>query len=243
MALDDCPVLQYFVGNLHCTYFQGIGEFLRSPLGGIGSQQILMKDRTSRTLISLIVGCLFTAFAQQAFAQAIEKVHFPKSAGHLLLSYSVRHEMLADNDPQPLLQIYGNGRVVVHRPDYMKGGGDFEMSLSQKELQTLCRELIVKKIMSYREQNAINEVRRLALESGAQYSVSDTSNVEINFNPRGVALANSNSIEPVGSRRHKLKNVRARAELYSNTVMFKDMADIEAKLMGFVYSPKLVSVQ
>ena len=57
--------------------------------------------------------------------------------------------MLAEPDPEPLLRIYGNGRVHVHYPAYMTRAGNYELQLSQPELRTLLRALATDGIIDF----------------------------------------------------------------------------------------------
>ena len=47
----------------------------------------------------------------------------------------------ADQDPTPLVRVYGDGRVEVYFAAYMKRAGRYELRLSAAELETLLLEL------------------------------------------------------------------------------------------------------
>ncbi len=49
--------------------------------------------------------------------------------------------MLAEQDPTPLLRLYGDGRARVHYPVYMKRAGDYELQLSTDEMRNLLADL------------------------------------------------------------------------------------------------------
>ena len=66
-----------------------------------------------------------------------------------VIEYNLVHGMLAQPDPVPLLRVYGDGRVHVHFPAYMKRAGDYELLLNQVELDELLRQLDDNGIMSF----------------------------------------------------------------------------------------------
>jgi hypothetical protein len=66
-----------------------------------------------------------------------------------VIEFNLVHHMLAEPDPEPLLRIYGNGRAHVHYPAYMTRAGDYELRLSQAELQTLLRALATDGIIDF----------------------------------------------------------------------------------------------
>jgi hypothetical protein len=47
----------------------------------------------------------------------------------------------ADQDPTPLIRIYGDGRVVVFHASYMKQAGQYEMMMARNELEALLLQL------------------------------------------------------------------------------------------------------
>ena len=76
-------------------------------------------------------------------------VEYSETAAEPVIEYTLVHDMLGEQDPEPLLRIYGNGRVHVHYPVYMKKAGDYELQLSQSELRTLLRTLATDGIIDF----------------------------------------------------------------------------------------------
>ncbi|QFU74633.1 hypothetical protein EY643_02605 [Halioglobus maricola] len=54
-----------------------------------------------------------------------------------MLAYSETPAMLGNADPTPRIRVYSNGRVLVHFPVYMKKAGQYELWLSEAELEQL----------------------------------------------------------------------------------------------------------
>ena len=68
-------------------------------------------------------------------------IEFSRSPDTVVVSFREIYPEFADQDPTPLLRIYGDGRVVVFHPSYMKQAGQYEMMISRKELNDLLQQL------------------------------------------------------------------------------------------------------
>lgn len=111
--------------------------------------------------------------------------HFSTNAAEPIIEYTQVHYMLADPDPEPLLRIYGNGRVHLHQPGYMKRSGDYELWLNPKELNDLLISLSQDGILDFdpavaRSHKQQLETRR-RVTNGTMFYVSDTTETIINI--------------------------------------------------------------
>ena len=68
----------------------------------------------------------------------------------LLLELAYEGGMIANPDPTPFVRVYGNGRVVVHYPDYMKKAGDYELELSEEEIESLLQSFSDQSLLTLR---------------------------------------------------------------------------------------------
>jgi len=68
-------------------------------------------------------------------------VEYSDDPATLLISFREIFPEFAEQDPTPLVRIYGDGRVVVFHPAYMKQAGQYEMTLSRAELEDLVLQL------------------------------------------------------------------------------------------------------
>ena len=118
----------------------------------------------SRTIIPVLMTCLAQlsvsahGFGAGTTAATLPVFGFKAPASEPVIEYSLRHHMLADHDHVPLLRVYGDGRLLVHRPAYMKNAGDFALQLQQAELAELIRMLADKGILDF-DVTAANEIR------------------------------------------------------------------------------------
>ena len=85
-------------------------------------------------------------------------------------------QMLAGINDRPTLQIFGNGRVLVHYPVYMKKAGDYEMQLDEAELVALIQSLSGNGLMTFDEKKVkekIKQHKKASKAKGEFYEISD----------------------------------------------------------------------
>jgi len=68
-------------------------------------------------------------------------IEYSDDPSALLISFREIFPEFAAQDPTPLVRVYGDGRVVVFHPFYMKQAGRYEMTLSRNELDDLMLQL------------------------------------------------------------------------------------------------------
>jgi len=91
----------------------------------------------------LFIAMVFAApvIAVETGSDLNAQVEFSRDAGTVLISFREIFPEFADQDPTPLVRIYGDGRVVVFHPAYMKQAGQYEMMISPGELEDLLLQL------------------------------------------------------------------------------------------------------
>ena len=62
---------------------------------------------------------------------------YPADPDTRIISYSSTPEMLANPELTPRIQVFGDGWVWVHYPEYMKKAGDYELYLNPGEIRQL----------------------------------------------------------------------------------------------------------
>ncbi len=85
-------------------------------------------------------------------------------------------QMLSGIDDKPAIRVYGDGRVRVHYPSYMKRAGDYEMQLNDAELTALLRSLSSDGLMEMDEKKIKTKKKALKQslrQAGQFYEVSD----------------------------------------------------------------------
>jgi len=120
----------------------------------------------------------------QASAAGQPLIQYSTDAAEPIIEYTLVHHMLADQDPEPLLRIYGNGRVHAHFPAYMKKAGDYEYRLSRSELNALLRSLSQDGVIDF--DHAVVKAERKHLQdqqhaAGELHYISDTTETIIDI--------------------------------------------------------------
>ncbi|NNJ93769.1 MAG: hypothetical protein HKP57_03385 [Halobacteria archaeon] len=110
-------------------------------------------------------------------------LQFSAASTEPVIEYNLVHHLLAQQDPVPLLRVYGDGRVHVHFPAYMKRAGDYEMVISRVQLNDLLRQLTDDGVMDFdpatvkQEKQQLEAARRAA--TGELFHISDATDTYI----------------------------------------------------------------
>ncbi len=168
---------------------------------------------------------------------------YPTSADHLLISYSVRHDELAENDPTPLLRIYGDGTVHVHIPRYMRGAGAFRMTLDEQALRALVDSLAQNGVLGF-EHAQVQE--RLRQAESARFA-RDQTHIHISDSSWSTFRVNLSLYDPMGTglvregldREVVWRDVAWHAEQYPNVTDLQGLSAAEQTLRAFLRHPSL----
>mgnify|MGYP000543981361 CR=1 FL=1 len=105
----------------------------RTRMYGFGMGKIVNQ------LIAIAITLTFSALvaAQGNSADKQKVFEYSTDSETVILSYSETPDLLANPDPTPRIQVYGDGRVLVHYPNYMKRAGEYQLYLTPGELRQL----------------------------------------------------------------------------------------------------------
>jgi hypothetical protein len=81
-----------------------------------------------------------------------------------LIDYQTAFGELAATEAVPRLRVFGDGRVEVHRPPFMKKAGDYERWLSRRELDELVASLAANGVFDF-DENRVDAARGKRLEA------------------------------------------------------------------------------
>jgi hypothetical protein len=104
-----------------------------------------LRDRLARRLASRLLPALVPlALASVAFSTppSAPPVTYDPNPNALVVGLREVLGEVADADPGPTIEVFGDGRVAVHRPHYMIGAGDWTDRLAPRELRQLIRDLV-----------------------------------------------------------------------------------------------------
>jgi hypothetical protein len=130
-----------------------------------------------------------TLLAQKVIESSGQSAGFRFAADNTLsepvIHYRQNVHMLAVTDDMPSVKVFGDGRVLVHYPVYMKKAGDYEMQLSDKELADLLQGMSGNGIIDFEENKVKQQMRdekKSARLRGELYAVSDAVETSIVIN-------------------------------------------------------------
>lgn len=108
---------------------------------------------------ALSIGSLSAGPARAAQDPGQPEVRFSRAAEKVLVSFVEIWPELAEQDLRPAVRVYGDGRVVVYRPRYLRQSGTFQTWLTRSELDELMRS-IAPTLLDFDESLARRELER-----------------------------------------------------------------------------------
>ena len=159
-----------------------------------------------------------------------------------VIFYQQNIQMLSTMKDNATLSIYGNGRVFVHYPVYMKKAGDYEMQLNGTELENLLRTLSRNGVMGFDENKVRGKVEteQKALRAKGRFlSISDTVETSIDIRLVEYRKNASSVIQKNFYKQFKWDNIEHDAKYYNNTALTKANNSVML-LKGFMRDGRLV---
>jgi hypothetical protein len=96
-----------------------------------------------------------------------------------IITYDVHHDLLENNNPEPLLSIYADGKARAVYPEYMKKAGVYEWQLSDAEMQAV-RKLAGKPgIQEFDEQAVSEKIEENENDDDLSFYISDSTRTVI----------------------------------------------------------------
>ena len=181
------------------------------------------------------------AGAQPTFAYSGDPATVVLSFGEILGA-------IEDPDPGPSLRVYGDGRVVVHYPDYMKRAGDYSFQLGREEMGGLLRSLIEKEVVEFDEAAARRGLRQAAAarraDPGELFAVSDDATTEIGLRLDRYTPPAGRGPERLGvEKRISWHGLRAQARHYPGVAAIQKLAAARRELVALMEREDLAKVE
>ena len=161
--------------------------------------------------LKIFASWLFIAMTYSAQIESAEvtasdgtSVEYSDDPATLLISFREIFPEFAEQDPTPLVRVYGDGRVVVFHPCYMKQAGQYEMTLSRTELDDMVLQL-ARALVNFDPQ--VVKQQKKALDDLLLASASETNEVTILHDSDAtisVFRANLDSYLPAGNTGQQL---------------------------------------
>ena len=201
-----------------------------------------------RAFQSLVIICLGSGWALAAATQPVPasaQLSFDISSSPNAVVLQLREDVgIRDADDTPLVRIYGDGRVAVHFPDYMRRAGDYELRLPEDTLQELM-QAAAGSILSF--DSAVTESRVRALETAerndgvvVRVSHRTTTILEVRYEqyrPAGAAVDIRDGVKRVA-----WTGLVSDAERFRDVTALRDLAGIRRQVRALADHPDLEAV-
>ncbi len=142
-------------------------------------------------LLLFVFGSVSGLYAQTIIESGAQSAGFHLSSDVTdsvpVIHYQQHVHMLSSVDDRVSLKVYGNGRVEVHFPVYMKKAGDYEMTLEKSELIALIRSLSSNGMMDFDKKiikARVHAHKKQEQKNNTYYAISDSveSDIKIRLN-------------------------------------------------------------
>jgi hypothetical protein len=190
--------------------------------------------------------------AQDASVGSKASFSFERDPASLVVRFRETFGELSGAGPGPSLELFGDGRVAIQFPPYMKDAGRYRVQLTPGEMQALVASLVGHGLTDL-DENALRERRRAlvaerraaAQRSGESelFDVSDRSVVEIEL--RVVPEASGSAASPSGgggplTRRIVWPGLRSDAKRFPEWREIQGLAAAHRELRALMTSPARV---
>ncbi len=199
---------------------------------------------------ALVIGAVAVVGAS-AGAPTGAQVAFRASASPNTIVIQLTQDIGVEGDDTPLLRIYGDGRVLVHFPVYMRRAGDYGLRLDSTELDGLLRTFVQGGLVDFSVEGVREEIRQVrgarrrdALETGGPVvltSRSDDAVVSIGVRLERHTDADGAVREDVEAR-VSWAGLQYDAAEFPGVASLQSLATIERQLIGLTNHPDLARV-
>jgi len=154
----------------------------------------------------------------------------------LIIEYDNRSNGIINSDVTPLLQVFGDGKIVVTQPWHRKAQGIYEGQLEQQEFHQLLNQLVLFDVFDHRpdfiESRAKSETRRMEAETGIAIHHSETVTSRFAF-----AMAGEKAM-----RRSAWNNLQRTSGRINSIDALSQAAQTERLLQNLLTHPSLTRV-
>jgi len=170
---------------------------------------------------------------------------YPRDPTYLVLQYTHTYDMIENQDPIPLMRVYGDGRVLIHYPVYMKRAGDYQLQLSDSELQQLLTKLDNAGALNLTAKAGESVQAQINAAAAGQvlHEVSDDTNSIIETRVSRMSPSLSGKSSGQVNTRVVMKNVEARAPMHPGIPELQAMSVAEQHLQALTKDRRIVKLK
>ena len=185
---------------------------------------------------------------------AEKSIGYSQEPSQIILEYTVSINELADQDPTPLLRIFGDGTVNVHYPFYMKRAGDYHLQLSDQELKELISflndnglfDFDAPKIRQLKNEKLL-KLQAESFETGSESVLFETHDAATSIFmykvERYVTDKDGNTLVMPWLKQIKWHGLKTDAQRFPNIKEIKGLAAIEIKLKNIADRDDLIKIE
>jgi len=177
------------------------------------------------------------------------EVEFDRQPDLIVAAFREVNPEFAENDTTPLLRIFGDGRVLLHRSEYMKRPGLYELHLGAEELEALLADLAAA-LQGFEPtdvKEAVRAAEHLRWTAAADwrdfrvYHVADASISEFYLNVRSLrAPASAGKVIPLQPIQTSWQGLLIDAQLHPGVAALQDLRQAEEQLRQLARRPDFV---
>ena len=155
-----------------------------------------------------------------------------------IIEYWLKIDLLPESGDRPVVQVFGDGRVNVHRPVYMKDAGDYELVLTQDQLKDLLRSFGKRGLMDfdktkYRSKRAKAAEAKLK-KTGSYTVISDSMTTTIDVRLDGYRARNNAQKRKDFRKRIRVKDIEHDARQLTDANEVQDLAASVTRIRGLM---------
>ena len=157
----------------------------------------------------------------------------------LILSYQVEHDLLAAADMYRI-DVYEDGSVSIHYPDFMKKAGDYSVQLSPSELQRLKRLLDSPSVQGFDANDVASQKNARAFQSTL------TATSDASYSTFEIVLPESSAARgSAADNRKQISWPQLQLDAVANPAVFvlQELAEIETFLNALTEHPSVQKLQ
>lgn len=164
-------------------------------------------------------------------------------AAQPVIQYQQNIHMLSTVNDRPTFRVFGDGRVSVHYPVYMKMAGDYEMQLDEVELIDLLHSLSDNGVMDFdldKHKAAMKSEKQSLRSKGQYFAISDT--VETIIEVRLDEYQKNNSSKTISKfyKKFKWENLEQDAKRFKKLKALARSNGSVSELKRMMKDPRLI---
>jgi len=168
---------------------------------------------------------------------------YPRDPAYLVLQYTHTYDMIENQDTVPFMRVYGDGRVLIHYPVYMKRAGDYQLRLSDAELQQLLTRLDNAGILNLTTKAGESVQTQINAAATGLHEVSDDTKTIIETHVSRISPTLNGTYAGQINTRVVMDNVEARASMYPGIPELQAIAVAEQHLQALTKDQRIMKLK